>query len=46
VEAGSDAQIIAASRVEPLVFATIFDRDYDAVHRHLVSEIVSTIRQG
>jgi len=32
VETGSDAQVIAASRVEPLVFAVVFDRHYDAVH--------------
>ena len=35
VEAGSDAQVIAASRADPLVFAIVFDRHYDAVHRYL-----------
>ena len=35
MEAGSDAQIIATSRSEPLVFASVFDRHYDAVHRYL-----------
>ena len=39
MEAGSDAQIIAASRVEPLVFAAVFDRHYDAVHRYLARRV-------
>jgi RNA polymerase sigma factor (sigma-70 family) len=39
VEAGSDAQIIAASRVEPPVFAVVFDRHYDAVHRYLARRV-------
>jgi RNA polymerase sigma-70 factor (ECF subfamily) len=39
VEAGSDAQVIAASRSEPHVFATIFDRHYDAVHRYLARRV-------
>lgn len=39
METGSDAQIIAASRVEPLVFATIFDRHHDAVHRYLARRV-------
>jgi RNA polymerase sigma factor (sigma-70 family) len=39
VEAGSDAQIIAASRAEPRVFATVFDRHYDAVHRYLARRV-------
>jgi len=32
-------QIIAASRAEPLEFATIFDRHYDAVHRYLARRV-------
>ena len=43
VEAGSDAQIIAASRVEPLVFAAVFDRHYDAVHRYLARRVGSDL---
>ena len=43
VEAGSDAQIIAASRVEPLVFASVFDRHYDAVHRYLARRVGSDL---
>ncbi len=39
VEAESDAQVIAASRANPLVFATIFDRHYDAVHRYLARRV-------
>jgi RNA polymerase sigma-70 factor (ECF subfamily) len=39
VETGSDAQVIAASRVEPLVFAAVFDRHYDAVHRYLARRV-------
>jgi RNA polymerase sigma-70 factor (ECF subfamily) len=39
VEAGSDAQIIAASRSEPHAFATIFDRHFDAVHRYLARRV-------
>jgi RNA polymerase sigma factor (sigma-70 family) len=39
VEARSDAQIIAASESEPHVFATIFDRHYDAVHRYLARRV-------
>ena len=43
VEAGSDAQVIAASRVEPLVFAAVFDRHYDAVHRYLARRVGSDL---
>jgi RNA polymerase sigma-70 factor (ECF subfamily) len=43
VEAGSDAQIIAASRVEPLVFGVVFDRHYDAVHRYLARRVGSDL---
>ena len=43
MEAGSDAQIIAASRVEPLVFAAVFDRHYDAVHRYLARRVGSDL---
>lgn len=43
VEAGSDAHIIAASRVEPLVFADVFDRHYDAVHRYLARRVGSDL---
>jgi len=43
VEAGSDAQIIAASRAEPLVFAAVFDRHYDAVHRYLARRVGSDL---
>jgi RNA polymerase sigma factor (sigma-70 family) len=39
VEAGSDAQVIAASRASPLAFATVFDRHYDAVHRYLARRV-------
>jgi len=39
VEAGSDAQVIAASRSEPHAFATIFDRHFDAVHRYLARRV-------
>lgn len=39
MEAGSDAQVIAASRSEPHVFATIFDRHYDAVHHYLARRV-------
>jgi RNA polymerase sigma factor (sigma-70 family) len=39
VEAGSDAQVIIASRSEPHVFATIFDRHYDQVHRCLARRV-------
>jgi RNA polymerase sigma-70 factor (ECF subfamily) len=39
VEAGSDAQVIAASRSEPRAFATIFDRHFDAVHRYLARRV-------
>jgi RNA polymerase sigma factor (sigma-70 family) len=39
VEAGSDAQVIAASRLEPHAFATIFDRHFDAVHRYLARRV-------
>jgi RNA polymerase sigma-70 factor (ECF subfamily) len=39
VDAGSDAQVIAASRADPLVFATVFDRHYDAVHRYLARRV-------
>jgi RNA polymerase sigma factor (sigma-70 family) len=39
VEAASDAQVIAASRAEPLAFATVFDRHYDAVHRYLARRV-------
>jgi RNA polymerase sigma factor (sigma-70 family) len=39
VETGSDAQIIAASRVESLAFAAVFDRHYDAVHRYLARRV-------
>ena len=35
METGSDAEVIAASRAEPLVFAAVFDRHYEAVHRYL-----------
>lgn len=43
MEAGSDAQIIAASRAEPLVFAAVFDRHYDAVHRYLARRVGSDL---
>ena len=43
VEAGSDAQVIAASRVEPLAFAAVFDRHYDAVHRYLARRVGSDL---
>jgi RNA polymerase sigma factor (sigma-70 family) len=43
VEIGSDAQIIAASRVEPPVFAAVFDRHYDAVHRYLARRVGSDL---
>jgi RNA polymerase sigma factor (sigma-70 family) len=43
VEAGSDAQIIAASRADPLAFATVFDRHYDAVHRYLARRVGSDL---
>jgi RNA polymerase sigma factor (sigma-70 family) len=43
VEAGSDAQVIAASRADPLVFAIVFDRHYDAVHRYLTRRAGSDI---
>lgn len=39
VEAESDAQVIAASRADPLVFATVFDRHYDSVHRYLARRV-------
>jgi RNA polymerase sigma factor (sigma-70 family) len=39
VEAGSDVQVIAASRSEPHAFAIIFDRHYDAVHRYLARRV-------
>ena len=39
VEAESDAQVIAASRADPLVFATVFDQHYDAVHRYLARRV-------
>ena len=39
METGSDAQVIAVSRVEPLVFAAVFDRHYDAVHRYLARRV-------
>jgi RNA polymerase sigma factor (sigma-70 family) len=43
VEARSDAQVIAASRVEPRVFAAVFDRHYDAVHRYLARRVGSDL---
>jgi RNA polymerase sigma factor (sigma-70 family) len=43
VETGSDAQIIVASRVEPLAFAAVFDRHYDAVHRYLARRVGSDL---
>jgi RNA polymerase sigma-70 factor (ECF subfamily) len=43
VEAGSDAQVIAASRADPLVFATVFDRHYDAIHRYLARRVGSDL---
>jgi RNA polymerase sigma factor (sigma-70 family) len=43
VEAGSDAQVIAASRSEPRVFSIIFDRHYDAVHRYLARRVGADI---
>lgn len=39
VEARSDAQIIAASLAEPIVFAEVFDRHYNAVHRYLARRV-------
>ncbi len=43
MEAGSDAQVIAASRADPLVFATVFDRHYDAIHRFLARRVGSDL---
>jgi RNA polymerase sigma factor (sigma-70 family) len=43
VEAGPDAQVIAASRADPLVFAIVFDRHYDAVHRFLARRAGSDV---
>ncbi len=39
MEAASDAQVIATSRAEPHVFATIFDRHYDAIYRYLARRV-------
>ena len=39
MEARSDAQVIAASRASPLVFAIVFDRHFDAVHRYLARRV-------
>jgi len=35
----SDADVIAASRQEPLAFAAVFDRHYDTVHRYLARRV-------
>ena len=43
MEIRSDAQIIAASRVEPLAFAAVLDRHYDAVHRYLARRVGSDL---
>ena len=43
VEAGSDAQVIDASWVDPRVFAAVFDRHYDAVHRYLARRVGSDL---
>ncbi|OGO52058.1 MAG: RNA polymerase subunit sigma-70 [Chloroflexi bacterium RBG_16_69_14] len=39
VEPETDAEVIAASRVEPVRFAAVFDRHYDAVHRYLARRV-------
>jgi RNA polymerase sigma-70 factor (ECF subfamily) len=39
VEAASDAQVIVASRADPPVFAAVFDRHYDAIHRYLARRV-------
>ena len=36
---GSDAQIIAESLGDPTVFALVFDRHYDSVHRYLARRV-------
>jgi RNA polymerase sigma-70 factor (ECF subfamily) len=43
VEERSDAQVIAASRADPLVFATVFDRHFDAVHRYIARRVGSDL---
>lgn len=43
VKAGSDAEVIAASRDEPLEFAAVFDRHYDVVHRYLGRRVGSDL---
>jgi RNA polymerase sigma-70 factor (ECF subfamily) len=39
VDEKSDGEVIAASSVDPVAFATVFDRHYDAVHRYLTRRI-------
>jgi DNA-directed RNA polymerase specialized sigma subunit, sigma24 homolog len=43
VEAGSDAQLKDASRIEPREFAAVFDQHYDAVHRYLARRVGSDL---
>lgn len=43
MDIASDAAVIAASRDEPPVFATIFDRHYAAVHRYLARRVGSIL---
>jgi RNA polymerase sigma-70 factor (ECF subfamily) len=39
----SDADVITASRVEPVEFAAIFDRHFDAIHRYLARRVGSVL---